>query len=223
GSPVRLTAMSPEGLGVELRTFQHSRPDVEQLHGLPTRGFISYFDLPARSHVGEGWLVEMRVGDSQAWELPCPPPIVQPELIRKTVLEDLARDSARSTALLEGHTHPALSRLQTLHALGAEIATVLEYGRGPSAPDVSVIVPLYRRLDFVEHQLAQFIHDPEFREVELIYVLDSPELADALRDSAEALHALYRVPFRVALLPRNLGFALANDLGVSIARGRLVV
>ena len=52
---------------------------------------------------------------------------------------------------------------------------------------VSVVVPLYQRIDFLEHQLAQFVHDPEIQSAELIYVLDSPEMDERLQDLAHQL------------------------------------
>ena len=64
---------------------------------------------------------------------------------------------------------------------GVEIESIDEFG-DPSRPaQVSVVVPLYRRIDFLEHQLAQFVHDPELRAADLVYVLDSPEQAEELR------------------------------------------
>jgi GT2 family glycosyltransferase len=88
---------------------------------------------------------------------------------------------------------------------------------------VSVIVPLYRRVEFIEHQLAQFVHDDDFHRVDLIYVLDSPELADFLLPQARRLARLYQVPFRLAILNRNGGFSMANNLGATLARSRLLV
>ena len=40
----------------------------------------------------------------------------------------------------------------------------------PPSPDVSVIVPLYGRCDFLRYQLAHFADDPDFARVDLIYV-----------------------------------------------------
>jgi hypothetical protein len=37
---------------------------------------------------------------------------------------------------------------------------------------VSVVIPLYGRYDFMQHQLANFSSDPFMKEVEIIYVLD---------------------------------------------------
>jgi GT2 family glycosyltransferase len=84
-------------------------------------------------------------------------------------------------------------------------------------------VPLYKRTDFVEHQLLQFTQDPDLARVDLVYVLDSPELADSLAQDARQLFALYGLPFRVVTLSRNSGFAAANNAGASVARGRLLV
>jgi GT2 family glycosyltransferase len=86
-----------------------------------------------------------------------------------------------------------------------------------------VIVPLYGRIDFMEHQLCQFMHDSDFRAIDLIYVLDSPELGEELNQLAAALHSLYELPFRTAALSRNAGFAIANNLGAELARGRLLL
>jgi O-antigen biosynthesis protein len=68
-----------------------------------------------------------------------------------------------------------------------------------------------------------FSKDPAMRGVDLIYVLDSPELASRLFQIAPALHELYDVPLRIVRLTRNGGYATANNLGASLARGRLLL
>jgi hypothetical protein len=67
------------------------------------------------------------------------------------------------------------------------------------------------------------VSDPELRAVDLVYVLDSPELAEQAVAKAEGLARMYAVPFRLVLLRRNLGFADANNVGASYARGRLLL
>ena len=84
-------------------------------------------------------------------------------------------------------------------------------------------MPLYKRVDLVPHQLAQFASDPELSKAELIYVLDSPELAEPTLSEAARLFELYRVPFRLVILSRNGGFAVANNRGASLATGRLLL
>jgi GT2 family glycosyltransferase len=100
---------------------------------------------------------------------------------------------------------------------------VHDFGTVSGSPEVSIIVPLYRRIDFLEQQLAQFCHDPEIGRNELIYVLDSPELAEDLADFALQLFRLYQIPFRVAVLKQNAGFSGVNNVGSSLARGRLLL
>ncbi|MDQ7990026.1 MAG: glycosyltransferase [Candidatus Dactylopiibacterium sp.] len=96
-----------------------------------------------------------------------------------------------------------------------------ELGVSPVAPEVSIIVPLYGRTDFVEHQLMEFARDPWLREkAEIIYVLDDPALVASFRAEAEALHALYQLPFKWLWGCVNRGFSGANNLGARQARGR---
>lgn len=94
-----------------------------------------------------------------------------------------------------------------------------ELGRMPAEPAVSVIVPLYGRIDFVEHQLIEFSRDPWFQQhAELIYVIDDPKLIDTFPALAESLHRLYRLPMRWVWGSVNRGFSGANNLGVRVAR-----
>jgi O-antigen biosynthesis protein len=226
-APGRLTAVSPEGSRVELldRAFRHSRPDVERLCGTAEgkTGFIAYFELEQPSYLREGWIFECRSADGLPCEAPGPPVVWERAAVRTAILEDLDLEHAWRGQLLEDHTFPAVSRIQELHGTEARIRTVIEYGTPEKQADLSIIIPLYRRLEFLEHQMAQFVHDPGIRCAELIYVLDSPELADDLNEYARDLYQLYRVPFRVAFLEHNSGFAMVNNLGVSIASGRLLL
>ena len=91
------------------------------------------------------------------------------------------------------------------------------------SPEISIVIPLYKRVDLIEQQLAEFVLDPEIAEADLIYVLDSPEQKDELLFLASRLFPVYRVPMRIAILERNVGFAGANNAGASIARGRLLM
>jgi GT2 family glycosyltransferase len=75
----------------------------------------------------------------------------------------------------------------------------------------------------MEHQLAQLALDPDIRAIEIIYVLDSPELAHELRTVARELHELFHISFQVMFLTRHLGFAGANNAAVAAAKGRLLL
>jgi len=66
-----------------------------------------------------------------------------------------------------------------------------QLGTPPAAPEVSVIVPLYGRTDFVEHQLIEFSRDPWFkRNAELLYVVDDPSLLESFFSGRSALPPL---------------------------------
>jgi len=87
------------------------------------------------------------------------------------------------------------------------------------APEVSVIIPLYKRFDFVEPQLLKFSQDAWLRaKAQIIYVIDDPSLVDVMRTNAATLYDLYRVPFQWVWGHANRGYAGANNLGVSIAK-----
>jgi GT2 family glycosyltransferase len=120
--------------------------------------------------------------------------------------------------LARDHGRPALTRLQQRIAGESRVESVQDYGDQPRSPTVSIVVPLYRRLDFLEHQVLQFSRDRDFAQTELLYVLDSVEQADELAAKARELFALYRVPFKVVNLTASAGFAGANNHGSAIAR-----
>lgn len=97
-------------------------------------------------------------------------------------------------------------------------------GSPPASPTVSVIVPLYGRTDFIEHQLMEFADDAWFlQHAELIYVLDDPTLVEGFTAQAEALHRLYKIPFKWVWGSTNRGFSGANNLGTSQAKGEYLL
>jgi GT2 family glycosyltransferase len=95
------------------------------------------------------------------------------------------------------------------------------FGTLPAKPQVSIVVPLYGRTDFVEHQLIEFARDPWLlKNAEIIYVLDDPSLLAAFMVQSRQLHKLYQVPFSWIWGAINRGFSGANNLGASIAKGK---
>ncbi|HEV2857212.1 MAG TPA: glycosyltransferase [Solirubrobacterales bacterium] len=223
----RLTVVSPEGSRVELLPgiYREPRPDVHSFFEEPTRtgaegtGFLGYCETRSPSLLSTGWILEMENALGVAREFPGPQ--VTRDLLgaRTSILNDLHKESGWETPLMD-HVVPAVSRIQQRLEERAAIEEVWEFGEPAANPEASIVVPLYGRIDFLEHQLAQFVHDPELRESDLIYVLDSPELATALKASAGQLFELYGVPFRVVVLAQNGGYSVANNRGASLARGR---
>ena len=85
------------------------------------------------------------------------------------------------------------------------------------------MIPIYGRYDFIEHQLSQFVDDPDMARHEILYVIDDPRLDAEVRRSCATLARTYSVAFRVLHLSDNLGYAGANNVGVEHARGRRVL
>jgi GT2 family glycosyltransferase len=100
-------------------------------------------------------------------------------------------------------------------------ASGVGFGTPPQRPAVSAIIPLYRNLDFLRFQLAAFAIDPAFAggRAELIFVLDSPEQREMVEHILTGLHGLYGLPMRLVVMPRNYGYAAANNAGAGFARG----
>jgi len=84
-------------------------------------------------------------------------------------------------------------------------------------PEISVIVPLYGRSDFVEYQLTKFSQDVEFTngKIELIYVVDDPLLVNGLQQTCHQLMELYKVPMKFVWGKINRGYSGANNLGIA--------
>ena len=253
GGLVRVTAVSPEGCRVELldRLFRHPRVDVDGLlgpydpsGGRRNAGFVSYFEsekgvgilLPERLvgcfaqktpdpfFAGPGWLLEVVDEQGNEMELGFPAAVRDEGPARDTLLaESLPDYGPRTSQYRRDHLLPALASVQRRLDARTRLDWVMQYGEPPENPQVSLIVPLYGRFDFLEQQLAQFALDRELFQADLIYVLDSPELARQVFDQAPRLQRLYRLPFRVAAMQSNVGFARANNTGATLAEGRLLL
>ena len=95
------------------------------------------------------------------------------------------------------------------------------YSFGPNKPgnaaEVSIVIPIYGRWDFIITQLIAFSRDPWFisGRVELIYVLDDPKLAPELLNWAEGFGEHLLVPFSILILDKNYGFSTATNIGVA--------
>ncbi len=216
-----VTLVSPEGVRVEVTkgALRFERPDVVQFYATlrgTTRnhGFTAFFELPAPSLLTDGWIAELQTSEGVAVEIRCPAVVVDPLAIRATILGELGNRGPVGGELAAEHGRHALTRLQERIVADSEVESVDLYGELPSEPVASIVIPLYKRLDFIEHQFLQFSTDPDFAGVELVYVLDSVEQKDELAAKARELFALYGLPFKVVNLTAGAGFAGANRHGI---------
>lgn len=227
----QVTFVSPEGARVRVTddAYRFERSDVVQfyagLHGNRTKdhGFTAFIELPAPSLLSSGWIAELQTSQGTAVELRCPDLVVDPHEVRAKVLGELGSRGPVGGPLAAQHGRHALTRLQERIVGESEVDSIDLYGEQPTAPAISIVVPLYKRLDFIEHQLLHFSTDPDLAEAELIFVLDSVDQKDELKKKAGELFALYGLPFKVVNLTSGAGFAGANKHGIEASEGKLLL
>jgi GT2 family glycosyltransferase len=220
-------AVSPEGARVPVSAdaFRYERPDVVEFYsglGLDRtarHGFTAHFTLAAPSLLAGGWIAELHTADGLQVEIQCPAVVRDPQSAQSAILGELGARGSIGGPLAATHGREALSRLRHRIVAESTVESIDAYGEPPTDPEVWVVVPLYKRLDFLEHQLLQFSRDPDFAAAELIYVLDSTDQADELAKQAGELFALYGQPFQVVNLSSGAGFAGANEHGIEASRG----
>ncbi|MGO4571240.1 glycosyltransferase [Microvirga sp. 2TAF3] len=133
-----------------------------------------------------------------------PPQHVDEKLLSEVLAPVIADLHART------RTHSGESRIRTI-------------GEPLARPRVSVVIPLYRVLDFLRFQVAAFATDPWFRKhAELIYVLDSPDQATEVDHLLSGLHLVYGLPIVLAIMDSNSGYARACNAGAAAARGEIL-
>jgi len=125
--------------------------------------------------------------------------------------------------LFDQHLGPAIN--QVAKDINFSPAGVREnqFGTPPKSPKVTVIVPLYGRYDFLRHQVAHFSQDADFKDVDLIYVVDDPSIINPTIALAAIAYSAFNVPFRVISYEQNLGFGGANNVAAKYAKGEFLV
>jgi GT2 family glycosyltransferase len=226
----RLTAVSPEGHRAELleRVFRYRRPDVDKAYGLAPGtqpetqdGFLGFFEITFPNFLNAGWRLETSNALGAALEASVRDVTYNLEALYDKVLLQVT-SFWPSEAFIADHAYPALKRVLERCRQQVQIEDSAQFGTPPAAPDVSIIVPL-RHQSRLEHQLVEFVQDGEIQQADLIYVLDNPAASATILEAAYQLFQLYRVPFRLVTLKGNLKFVRAEEIGVSLARGRLLV
>lgn len=95
----------------------------------------------------------------------------------------------------------------------------LDFGTAPSNPKVSMVIPLYGRIDFMRYQLSNFERFLDKTLAEVIYVLDDPKLVNETTKLAREMSQIVSMPFSVLILSKNVGFGTANNIGVEHTKG----
>ena len=226
-----LLLISPDGARLDIAQLvgRVARPDVvEHLANSGHRswenhGVIGFFELPSSEYWGAGVTLQARLKNGSEFQLSATLDPFDPFEVRKDILERFPRAPYFDDSLFDRHLHPALSALQKSCGDGTAPRRVLAMGELPANPQVSIIIPVYRRLELVERQLALFCDDRSLKECEFIYVLDSPEHETDFENVAFQLERLYRIPLRLVIADRNRGFGPSNNAGAKHARGRYLL
>jgi GT2 family glycosyltransferase len=230
GASISIVAESEDKrLDLTTRVFRYLRPDLAEVVASGDYGvqgvfaFACFFQLDAPAMAPTRWWLKVRDSNGVVKKLETPALIREPGAVKDSIVARLKYEHPFCDDLMKNHVAPALSRLQTRLRGAAEAESVIEYGPAAPSPTVSIVVPIHRRIDLIENQLSQFAGDPEIPKADLIYVLDSPELAGDLLDVASHLFDVYRVPFRIAFLERHVGYAGATNVGASLSRGNVLL
>ena len=166
GDPAVL--VTPEGWRIDLlsRAFRHPRADVSEFFGASPRdrfGFIACIETPEETPLSTGWILEVGRGAGTGIEVEVPPVIDDPAACERSSSTTWRTSACRRRLSEAQHSLPALTRLEERRAQSVEIETIDEYGAPAQAPVATIVIPLYRRVGYLEYQLAQFVHDPEIR------------------------------------------------------------
>lgn len=146
-------------------------------------------------------------------------PATQRNHVLRAVPPQHATDAAFRTILA-----PALQDIERRLGKTIEIDSTKDYGLPETAPLVSIVVPLYKVLDFLRFQLSGMATDPWLAaNTEIIYVLDSPEIQDETEHLLGGLHLLHGLPMKLVVMNRNGGYARACNAGARFARGAILV
>lgn len=125
--------------------------------------------------------------------------------------------------LLAGVLAPVIADLHAQVGAGIGQPSTRQIGTPLARPKASVVIPLYKVLEFLRFQIAAFATDPWFRaHAELIYVLDSPEQAGEVEHLLTGLHLVYGLPMTLVCMARNGGYARACNAGAAVARGNVL-
>jgi len=210
------------------------RPDVEELY----RPHFGEDSTAAKGHLGcvglshplteqaAAPLVELRARGQATRRIALPRLIRDPIAARDEVFRALPVETVASPELVARIVAPAVDRLQARWKKQAEGAESADLGpRRPTNPKASVVIPISRRIDLLQHQVAQFSRDHFLRQCEIVYVADGPAAhRRSVIDLAWACAEQYGVALTVLSVDRGFrGWAAAVNAGARSVRSPFIV
>jgi len=229
--PIELVACSATGRW-SLHLVQAPRlprPDVArqlQLEGWPSCGFVAEIRLAEAENLAALWLqgAPARVQLADLHQLP------YLELVDLLLMhcQPMHTPLRYLPDLLEAPLgHALLAARQPLlrsESWSAQVREQWRFGERAEQAEITVVVPLYRRWDFVLGQVAGFAQDAWFKNgrARLLYVVDDPDLQVEFLGWCSNYLDDECLDVEVLLLQRNLGFAMACNVGVLQAQTQRV-
>jgi GT2 family glycosyltransferase len=181
----------------------------------PRPGFVFHIPDAGPGPVAQ-WRLEFTLGSGDAIELVSGPALIPPAQAREAVLRSV-NPLEVGPELLDRCIGPAAERLHRAASAEPVGQDVIRIGEPPKDPVVSVVIPLYRNLRFVRHQIGAFARDPMLRASEIIYVLDSPEQRGEAEHLLRGHCGLTKLSVTLVLHGRNAGYATACNSGAAVA------
>jgi GT2 family glycosyltransferase len=204
------------------RVFRITRNDVvKRFEGAPfgpsdpRPGFVVHIPDAGPGPVAQ-WKLELSLGSGDAIELVAGPALIPPVQAREAVLRSVNPLDV-APRILDECIAPAAARLHAAAQLEPVGQEIVQIGARPAAPPVSLVIPLYRNLRFVRHQIAAFARDPLLRQCEIVYVLDSPEQRGEAEHMLRGYCGLTELGVTLVLHDRNAGYATACNSGAAAA------
>jgi GT2 family glycosyltransferase len=209
------------------------RRDVEAATGTSRAygfGFLAFAFLGDGLDISEGCELSVGLKGMGHSETPLAPRRVPDTELRETVLSYTAQAEFFGNRQIE--VFAALDRSLGKQILNLNLditrkvlsATCVErIGQPARSPKASIIVCLYGKPEYLFLQNAMFVGCPGFDDYELIYVSNSPEMAERLLKEAAAAHQIYGLPQTIVLLAGNAGFGAANNVAVGHARSSRIL
>jgi GT2 family glycosyltransferase len=109
------------------------------------------------------------------------------------------------------------------HNINSCPTEVIHYGKTLINPIYSLVIPLYKQMDFIQAQISHLAQNRSGNNTQIIYVLDSPEHAKKLKNKLHIWSELYKLPLTLVIMPENAGYANASNAGAKIARGEWLI
>jgi len=206
-----------------------TRPDVAEAIGLETwreSGFVVSFKLPEGEPLSDLWIDGTKVIKNSC-------PLGETSYIQ-TVQTLLKLCHLRNTSIemlpklmseVFGKTLLRIREsLKDQNTWRTYIELEQKYGSNPVGPEISIVVPLYRRWDLVLGQLAAFSMDEIFQKgkVKIIYVIDDPSIQAEFLVWCKKHMQHEGLAIEIIALRKNMGFAMACNIGIQYAATNLV-